>query len=101
MILYGAIVESAHSHGFLLSDAKNVASFTDGGGAQSSADGYARQKDCSTCQFQRQLVDGLVHATLFVGIPVIEYRVDPSLTISYRSTSTTPRSGRAPPFGRA
>jgi hypothetical protein len=53
------------------------------------------------CRFQRQLLDGLVHVPLFARKPLAEVAFVSAPAVFYPSTSTTPRSGRAPPSGSA
>jgi hypothetical protein len=50
------------------------------------------------CQFQQQLFGGLVHAPMFARTPLARIAFVSTLTVFYPSTSTTPRSGRAPPL---
>ena len=50
------------------------------------------------CQFQRQLFDGFVQATLFARISLSEIAFVSTRIVAYPSTSITPRSGRAPPL---
>ena len=97
VIAYGALVEVVHSHGTVPSGNSNLEAFSDAGDAPSSAQNYADQKDCSTCQFQRQLFGGYVSSTPFTRSPVIECVPESSPNVFYISTLTTPRSGRAPP----
>src|SRR5476651_1420792 len=63
LIAYGTTV--AHSHGRVSLDRSGVAAISDAGGSQSSNQGYSHQRECSMCQFQQQLFNGLVHAPLF------------------------------------
>jgi hypothetical protein len=97
MITYGATVEAAHSHG-RVSDRAGVAAISDAGGSQSSDKGNSHHRECSMCQFQQQLFNGLVHAPLFARTTLAEIAFVSTLTVLYPSTSTTPRSGRAPPL---
>jgi hypothetical protein len=97
MIAYAALVETVHSHGYINLRQTNIAAISDAGGAQSSTNAGSHQKDCSLCQFQRQLFDGLVQATLFARVPQTEAEFVSTLTVPYRSTPITSRSGRAPP----
>jgi hypothetical protein len=98
LIIYGATVAAVHSHGPVAPNRSGVAAMSDAGGSQSSNTGNSRHRECSMCQFQRQLFDGLVHAPLFARTPSVEIAFVSTLTVFYPSTSTTPRSGRAPPL---
>jgi len=98
LIAYGATAGAAHSHGFLAPDRTNVAAISDAGGSQSSDNGHSLHRECSMCQFQQQLFDGLVHAPLFARTPLAEIAFVSPLTVFHSSTSITPRSGRAPPL---
>jgi hypothetical protein len=95
MIAYGALVETVHTHGYVSLGHTDAAAIRDIDG--SSADNYSHQSDCSICQFQRQLFDAFVPATLFARMTVSEVAFTSARTISYRPTSIKPRSGRAPP----
>jgi hypothetical protein len=97
MIAYGALVETVHSHGHVPPGHSDVA-ICDAGGSKSSDDGNSLHRECSMCQFQRQLFDAFVPATLFARISLSEIAFVSTLTVAYPSTSITPRSGRAPPF---
>jgi len=101
LIVYGATVEAAHSHGPIAPDHHGVAAIGDAGGSQSSDKGDSHHRECSMCQFQRQLFGGLVHAPLFALTPLAEITFVSTLTVFYPSPSTTPRSGRAPPPDQA
>ncbi len=97
MIAYVAVVETVHSHGLVPFGRIQTTAFLGSGGPHSSTDGDLHQRDCSMCQFQRQLFDGLVQATLLAPMPLAELVFVSALTSSYHSTSTPTRSGRAPP----
>jgi hypothetical protein len=101
MIAYGATVEAAHSHGRVSPDRPGVAAISDAEGSQSSDKSHSHHRECSMCQFQQQLFNGLVHAPLFARTPLAEIAFVSTLTVFYPPTSTTPPSGRAPPLGRA
>jgi hypothetical protein len=98
LIAYGATVEAAHSHGRVSLDRLGAAAIGDAGGSQSSNQGYSHHRECSMCQFQQQLFNGLAHAPSFALTPSAQIAsVDP-LAVVYPSISTTPRRGRAPPL---
>ncbi|MDQ2856630.1 MAG: hypothetical protein M3R68_09900 [Acidobacteriota bacterium] len=98
LIVYGATADAAHSHGVVAPDRSGAVNLIDAGGSQSSDVGDSRHRECSMCQFQQQLFGGLVHAPFFARTPQIETAFVSTLTVLYFSTSTTPRSGRAPPL---
>jgi hypothetical protein len=98
LITCGATAEAAHSHGPVAPDRPGLAAISDAGGSQSSNKGNSQNRECSMCQFQQQLFGGLVHAPLFARTPLVEIAFVSTLTVFYPSTSTTPRSGRAPPL---
>jgi hypothetical protein len=98
LITCGATAEAAHSHGPVAPDRPGVFAVSDPGGSQSSNKGNSQHRECSMCQFQQQLFGGLVQAPLFARTPLVEIASVSILTVSYPSTSTTPRSGRAPPL---
>jgi hypothetical protein len=98
MIAYGALVETVHSHGHVPPGHADVAAIRDAGRSESSDESNSLHGECSMCQFQRQLFDGFVQATLFARISLSEIAFVPTLTLAYPSTSITPRSGRAPPL---
>jgi DUF2946 family protein len=96
LIAYGTTV--AHSHGRVSLDRSGVAAISDAGGSQSSDKGYSHQRECSMCQFQQQLFNGLVHApssalTLSAQVAAVD-----TLAVVYPAISTRPRRGRAPPL---
>ena len=97
-IAYGALVEAVHSHGRVLPSSSEHAAVCDRDGSRSSADSNSHQRDCSMCQFQRHLFDGFVHATTLARTSLSQVAFASALTVSYQSTSTKPRSGRAPPL---
>jgi hypothetical protein len=98
LIIGGATVEAAHSHGAVAPDRPGAAAISDAGGSQSSNKNNSQHRECSMCQFQQQLFGGLVHAPLFALTPSTQIAFVSTLTVFYPSTSTTPRSGRAPPL---
>src|SRR5882724_3169252 len=98
LIAYGATAEAAHSHGPVPPDRPGVTSISDAGRSQSSDKYHSQHRECSMCEFQRQLFDGLVDAPLFACTPLAEIAFVSTLTIFHSSTSITPRSGRAPPL---
>jgi len=98
MISYGALVETVHSHGPAPTSPRDVSAAFDVGGSQSADYGRSQHRECSMCQFQRQLIDGFVDATYFLRTPSAEIAFVFTPTILCHSVSTTPRSGRAPPL---
>jgi hypothetical protein len=101
LIAYGSTVAAVHSHGPVAPDRPGVAAVTDAGGSQSSDKGHSQHRECSMCQFQQQLFNGLVHAPLFALTPSTQIAFVSTLTVFHPSTSTKPRSGRAPPLALA
>lgn len=98
LIAYGATVAAVHSHGRASLDRYGIAAISDASGSQSSNQGYSHHRECSMCQFQQQLFNGLVHAPSFALTPSAQITsVDP-LAVVYPSISTRPRRGRAPPL---
>jgi hypothetical protein len=98
LIISGATVEAAHSHGGIAPDRPGAAAISDARGSQSSDKNNSQHTECSMCQFQQQLFGGLVPAPLFALTPSTQIALVSTLTFFYPSTSTTPRSGRAPPL---
>jgi len=98
LIAYGATVEAAHCHGRVSLDRPGVAAISDAGGSQSSDKGYSHQRECSMCQFQQQLFNGLVQAPLFAITPSAPIAFVDAPTVVFPSISTTPRRGRSPPL---
>jgi hypothetical protein len=98
MVAYGALVGTVHSHGLVPPGKANaVAAISDAGESSASEDGKALHRECSMCQFQRQLFDGFVHSIPFARTPLSEIVLVSLQSVSYHSTSITPRLGRAPP----
>jgi hypothetical protein len=62
LISYGATVEAVHSHGPVSPDRPGTAAISDAGQSQSSDKDHSQHRECSMCQFQQQLFDGLVNA---------------------------------------
>jgi len=99
MVAYGALVGTVHSHGRIrLGKTSTVATLSDGSDSRAAEDGKSLHTECSMCQFQRQLFDGFVHSTPFARTPLAEIVFVLTHTVSYHSTSITPRLGRAPPL---
>jgi hypothetical protein len=98
MICYGAIVETVHSHGFSRPDRSGFTSVSDASESQSTSGIYTHQRDCSICQFQRQLFDGFHQTTLLVSTNLTEIAFVFSQPVTYICTSATRFSGRAPPL---
>jgi hypothetical protein len=98
---YGAMVESVHTHGTISSGNANLEAAYDSGRSQSSNQKYSEQKECSTCQFQRQLFDGFVSVAPFARTAITEFAFESSPAVFYTSTLTRPHSGRGPPLSRA
>ncbi|HEY8226428.1 MAG TPA: hypothetical protein VIG25_14205, partial [Pyrinomonadaceae bacterium] len=101
VIGYGALVETVHTHGRVSVSNANVEAAYDAGRSQSSTQRNSDQKECSTCQFQRQLFGGFVSVAPFARTPTTEFAFESSPVVFYISTLTTPRSGRALPLSRA
>src|SRR4030095_15776428 len=89
IILYGALVESVHSHGPRRLGSSSIVALNKRGQSDSSSDGYT-QRDCSMCQFQRQLVDGLSQGTLFTRTALTEIAFASTVVITYRPLEHTP-----------
>ena len=98
MICYGAIVETVHSHGFSRAASSGVTSISDASESRSTSGIYTHQRDCSICQFQRQLFDGFHQTTLLVRTNLTEIAFVFSRPVTYISTPATRSSGRAPPL---
>jgi hypothetical protein len=98
LIVYGATVGAAHSHGGTSRLLPGVTSISDAGESPSSDTGHSQHRECSMCQFQRQLFGGFFHAPVFERTPLAEIAFDATPTSFYPSTSTTAPSGRAPPL---
>jgi len=98
LIAYGATVEAAHSHGRVSLDRSGVAAISDAGGSPSSDKGNSHHRECSMCQFQQHLFNGLAHAPLFALAPLAQIASVNTPAVVYPSISTRPRRGRAPPL---
>jgi Protein of unknown function (DUF2946) len=99
VIAYAATVETVHSHGTRSLDNYGVAAFSDADGSHPSHTGHSHLAECSICEFQQQLFNGLVHAPLFALTPSTQIASVSAPTVVYSSTSITRPSGRAPPLG--
>jgi len=99
IISYGATVQTVHSHGPVSPSHPDVAAVSDAGGSQPSQTGHSNHRECSMCQFQQQLVNGLVHTPLFALTPSSHVASVSTPIAAYPSTSITRPSGRAPPLG--
>lgn len=95
---YGALVGTVHSHGHVLRGRADVVAVRGGGASQSSNESGSQHRECSMCQLQRQLFDGFIQETLFARISVTETAFVSTTTVTYASTSITPRSSRGPPL---
>jgi len=99
MIAYGATVETVHSHGPVSPGHTDSAGFFDAGGSHSSHTGHSHEIECSMCQFQQQLFNGLVHTPLSALAPSAQPAFVSTLTAFCPSTSITSPSDRGPPLG--
>lgn len=98
LVAYGATVEVAHSHGLVAPDRGCNTAMSDGRGGNAPS-GHSHHGDCTTCQFQQQLFNGIVQTPLLALKPSSETALVVTLTVFHPSTSATPTSDRAPPFG--
>jgi hypothetical protein len=96
LIAYGTTV--AHSHGRVSVNLSGAVVMSDAGGSQSSDEGNSHQRECSMCQFQQQLFNGLVHAPLFATTPSAQIASVDTPAVVFPLISTRPRRGRAPPL---
>jgi hypothetical protein len=96
LVAYGATVEVAHSHGSVAPGGERVTAMSGAGGADSHKTGSHRG-ECTTCQFQQQLFNGLVQAPLVALNPETHAALVATLAVLHPSPSTTPTSDRAPP----
>ena len=99
MIAYEGSVESVHSHGRVAPGHTDAAAICDSGGSHSSHTGHSHQIECSLCEFQQQLLNGLVHAPVYALIPSAQVAFLSTLTTFSSSVSTKPTSDRGPPLG--
>jgi hypothetical protein len=99
LIAYGATVETVHSHGRVSLDRPGVAAISDAGGLHSPHTGHAHRTECSICELQQQLFNGILHTPLFAVTPLLQIAILSTLTVVYPSSSTMRPSGRAPPLG--
>jgi hypothetical protein len=93
LIVYATTAEAVHSHGPVSPNRPGIAAISDAGQSQSSDKDHSQHTECSMCQFQRQLFDGLVHAPLFARTALVEIAFVSTLTVFHTSTSTTPAIG--------
>jgi hypothetical protein len=98
LIVHGATLGAAHTHGSVAPDRSGITSISDAGQSQSSNKDRSQHRECSMCQFQRQLFDGLVQAPMFARTSLAETAFVSTLTVFHSSTSIIPSSGRAPPL---
>jgi hypothetical protein len=98
LIAYGSTVAAVHSHGPVTPDRPGVTAVTDAGGSQSSDKGHSQHRECSMCQFQQQLFNGLVDAPSFAPTPSAQIASVDIPAVVCPSISTTPRRDRAPPL---
>ena len=98
LITFGATVETVHSHHAVSpSDQHGVAAFSDADGSHSSHTGHSHHIECSMCQFQQHLFNGLVHGPQFAFTPSTHTAVVSALAVQPHSISITPSVGRGPP----
>jgi len=98
IIIYGATVEAAHSHGTAPPERSGFAAISDAGGPNSDTS-HSQQKECELCQFQQHLSNSIARVPLFIISPSTQLAFASTLAIPYSSTPTTRPSGRAPPLG--
>jgi hypothetical protein len=97
MIIYGATVEAAHSHGAVSTDTPGIAAISDAGGLHSDTN-HSHYRECVMCQFQQQLFNGLVHAPLLALTLSTQIAFASTLTVLHLSSPITQPTGRAPPL---
>ncbi len=100
IIAFGATVETVHSHGHhvdSLDDPHGIAAISDADGSHPSHTGHSHHIECSMCQFQQHLFNGLVHGPLFAFTPSTHTAVASAQAVQPHSISITPLSGRGPP----
>ena len=100
LISFGATVETVHGHHTISPDRHGITVVRDDGGSYPSHTGRSHQTECSVCQFQQQLFNGLVHAPLFATTPSTQTAFVDTSVVAYSSTAITRPSGRDPPLGR-
>ena len=99
IIAFGATVETVHTHGHFFSpdDSHGIAAISDADGSHPSHTGHSHHIECSMCQFQQHLFNGLVHGPLFAFTPSTHTAGASALAVHPYSISITPLSGRGPP----
>src|SRR5947199_3849838 len=88
MIIYGATVEAAHSHGAVSTDNPGIATISDAGGSHSGTND-SHYRECAMCQFQQQLLHGLAHAPLSTLTPSTQTTFASTLTVLHLLSPTT------------
>jgi hypothetical protein len=94
-----ATMETVHSHGTGSPDPHGVAAFRDADGSHPSHTGHSHLTECSMCEFQQHLFNGLVHAPRFALTPSAQIASTWVPTVPNSSSSIKRPSGRAPPLG--
>jgi hypothetical protein len=99
IVTYGATVEAAHSHGSATPNSSCFAAINDAGDSHSNT-GDSQNRECVVCQFQQQLLNGVVHEPLLILAPSTQTAFVSTPTVLYSSSLTARPSGRAPPLAR-
>jgi hypothetical protein len=99
IVTYGATVEAAHSHGSATPNGSCSAVLSDAGDSHSNTDD-SQNRECVVCQFQQQLLNGVVHEPLLIFAPSTQTAYVSTPTVLYSSSLTARPSGRAPPLAR-
>ena len=99
VVTYGATVEAAHSHGSAAKSSSCFAALNDAGDSRSNTDD-SQNRECVLCQFQQQLLNGVVHEPLLILAPSTQTAFVSTPTVLYSSSPTFRTSGRAPPPAR-
>ena len=100
IIAFGATVETVHSHGHQFvspDDAHGIAAISDADGSHPSHTGHSHHIECSMCQFQQHLFNGLVQAPRFAFTPSTHSAVVSALVVPPRSIPLNPSASRGPP----
>jgi hypothetical protein len=97
LIVHGATAGAAHSHGRISPNLPGATAVSDAD-LTGSDTGLSQRRECSMCQFQRQLFGSLVDAPFFARTASVEIAFVSAQTVFYPSTLTTAPSGRAPPL---
>ena len=96
-ILYGTTVEAAHRHGRVLPSGSHATALVDASLARNPGVNQTGCYDCLICQLHQSFSASLVQFRQNTPPIHVTTRFSGPTSVGFRSQTSTPRTGRAPP----